>query len=111
MTNGFVKLTILIVTLMVMSLPTAMQIRAQTEAPEYAPAYETEMPPNRGFIPSRMDLRHLATYYSSAKVSADLLPAKWDWRETGKVTSIKNQGSCGSCYAFATVADFESKLL
>ncbi len=110
MTNGFVKLAILIVTLMVMSLPAALSVTAQTEAPEYAPAHETEMPPNRGFIPSRMDLRHLADY-PLAKVSADPLPARWDWRETGKVTSIKNQSSCGACYAFATAADFESKLL
>jgi C1A family cysteine protease len=110
MMNGFVKLAILSLALMVMSLPMALPIRAQTEAPEYAPAHETEMPPNRGFIPSRMDLRHLADY-PSAKVSADPLPARWDWRETGKVTSIKNQSSCGACYAFATAADFESKLL
>ena len=110
MMNGFVKLAILSLALLVMSLPMALPIRAQTEAPEYAPAHETEMPPNRGFIPSRMDLRHLADY-PSAKVSADPLPASFDWRETGKVTSIKNQSSCGACYAFATAADFESKLL
>ena len=110
MMSGFVKFAILILAIVVMSLPTALPITAQTEAPEYAPAHETEMPPNRGFIPSRMDLRHLADY-SSAKVSADPLPARWDWRETGKVTSIKNQSSCGACYAFATAADFESKLL
>jgi len=39
------------------------------------------------------------------------LPSKWDWREQGKVTSVKNQGACGSCYAFASIGNFESKML
>lgn len=88
-------------------------VQGQSEAPQLAPLMpgsDTEMPPRRGFIPSRMDLRHLATYYGSAKIAASL-PVRFDWRTTGKVTSVKNQGACGACYAFATVADFESKLL
>ncbi|PRW57488.1 thiol protease aleurain-like [Chlorella sorokiniana] len=42
---------------------------------------------------------------------AQTVPAKWDWRALGKVTPIKNQGSCGSCWAFAAVAALESKAL
>ena len=37
------------------------------------------------------------------------LPAKFDWREeAGGLTPIKNQKSCGSCWAFGTVAALES---
>ncbi len=39
------------------------------------------------------------------------LPSSYDWRTLNGVTPIKNQGNCGSCWAFATVAPFESQIL
>jgi len=36
------------------------------------------------------------------------LPASWDWRAKGVISDVKDQGHCGSCWAFATTATVES---
>jgi histolysain len=39
------------------------------------------------------------------------IPDSVDWRAQGKVTSIKDQAQCGSCYAFSSIASIESNYL
>ncbi|MBU8920287.1 MAG: T9SS type A sorting domain-containing protein [Bacteroidales bacterium] len=38
-------------------------------------------------------------------------PSTWDWRDSGIVSSVKNQGGCGSCWDFAAFGALEAVIL
>ena len=64
----------------------------------------------RGYIPSPFDRSHLEAPAREGYFPQSF-PARYDLRTTSKVTPVKNQGQCGSCWTFATYASLESYLL
>jgi C1A family cysteine protease len=88
-----------------------------------------------GYVPPIVDLSHtrgmqiegsailksetysnlLAAYNSPGSTlgatTSSSLPSRYDLRTTGKLSAVKDQGQCGSCWAFSTLASLESTLL
>ncbi|CAD5222938.1 unnamed protein product [Bursaphelenchus xylophilus] len=59
-------------------------------------------------------IEHVQRLHSTAKpanhsrVKRDTPPSAFDWRDWGIISSIKDQGNCGCCYAFAAVGAVEA---
>ena len=69
-----------------------------------------ERPP--GVIPSPVDLSYIKAPSGRRRVmTSSLLPCRWDMREKWMTTPARDQGACGSCWAFASLGSLESNLL
>jgi len=90
-------------------------VSAASHAGESQPDFVWARPPldgagpeKTGFVPIDFDLSHLVPKMPPG--SMPLPPVRFDWRELNKVTPVKNQSSCGSCYSFAALGNFEARL-
>jgi len=71
-----------------------------------------------GYIPSPIDFSYLRVSYlrvSAAEAAAGAvaipLPSSFDLRKTNKVSPVRDQGNCGSCWAFGSLASVESHIM
>ena len=64
-----------------------------------------------GYIPSPFEMHHLKQIIPNKYLEVDSLPSQFDWRTQNKVTPVKNQQTCGTCWVFGTTSVLESKVL
>ena len=100
MGNGRIIMTVLAVSLCVLSLV----------------AFADDSPRAMGYRPSPKGVaaRRMGSVQGARRLRASprtALPSRWDSREHGWVSPVKNQSSIGACWAFAAYATLETQLL
>ena len=62
-----------------------------------------------GYINSNVPSKQNAVEYQLVSTTFDNIPRSIDYRDK-YVTPVKNQGKCGSCWAFSTIEEIESQV-
>ena len=118
---GFIiGIIILLIAVMPLSMPVndnlpvqaAEPLQAAPPNPDFVEFQQNGSEPFYGYIPPPVDLSHLDKIPVERREPLRLsLPGTFDLRESGKVTSVKDQDGCGTCWLFGTLSAVESRCL
>jgi C1A family cysteine protease len=78
---------------------------------DFVKFWEEPPEPFCGYIPPPTDLSHLDAIPVKGLLRSGALPDSFDWRDHGKVTPIKNQLPCATCWIFGLTSVLESAVL
>lgn len=80
---------------------------AQYGITRFADMTEKEFSRSHGYRPTLRKENELP--FAQAKIPKVELPTEFDWRLKNAVTEVKDQGMCGSCWAFSTTGNVEGQ--
>ena len=97
------------------NLKTIDELNAANGSPAFGVNKFTDMHPKEfrdmylNYRPSPVKPALSGVYEPSALSRAAPIPSSMDWRNKGVITPVKNQAQCGSCWAFSTTEEIESR--
>jgi C1A family cysteine protease len=92
------------------SAPITQTLTPAPVPPDWEPDLENPPQPCTGYVPPLVDLSHLDRRPAGLE-DLGQLPSSFDWRDLGKVSPVKNQDGCGTCWDFGTTSVLESAVL